>query len=313
VTRRAPEPSTHERLLAVAVDGAPGGWVTAACWGASANVAPAARRSELGFFPTIRALAEWRARQPGAADAAVAVDIPIGLPEVVEYRACDEAARGRLPGSRKGSVFMPPARFLLAHATAPVNGKPPGARVVFTRVQELVRARQRQLDEQASASGAPAAASEKLRGMSQQGAAILLKVAEVDAYLRERPATGERDRQEWLVEVHPEMCFRAMNDNALPVPKASAHGQLQRLDLVGREFPDADERVRAWTGGDRHSLLDVCDAYAACWTALRWTRTGGCAVERRAEVKPALEVLGEDEPGRSPREPATGLLMRMVV
>lgn len=148
--------------------------------------------------------------------------------------------------------------------------------------------------------------------LSQQGSAILVKVAEVDAFLRARSA-GERDRQDWLFEVHPEMCFRALNDGAVPPSKTSALGQLQRLDLVRREFPDAEERIRAWAGAARHSLLDVLDAYAGCWTALRWAQTGAGDPKRRATVTPPLAVLGEDACWRSPREQATGLLMRMVV
>jgi hypothetical protein len=57
----------------------------------------------------------------------------------------------------------------------------------------------------------------------------------------------------------------------------------------------------------------VFDAYAACWTALRWTQTDAGDPARRSDVSPPLEVLGEDEDGRAPREEATGLLMRMVV
>jgi hypothetical protein len=92
------------------------------------------------------------------------------------------------------------------------------------------------------------------------------------------------------------MCFRAMAGGTLP-SKASAHGQLQRLDLVCHELPDGDERIRAWERGHKHRLLDICDAYAACWSALRWARTGGGAVDRRSDVTPPLEVLGETTPG----------------
>lgn len=299
-----------ERLLAVGVDGAPGGWVAAACWGASVDAPPAHRRGEPRFFPSIRALENWRADESGGTEAPVAVDIPIGLPDVVGYRRCDEVARSRLKGSRKGSVFHAPARYLLERATAPVNGKPPGAKVVFARVQEHVAERQGAVAAEAAAAGTSAAT---LLSLGQQGAGILAKVSEVDAFLRAPRRDGERERQEWLFEVHPEMCFRAMNGGEVAPPKTTAHGQLQRLDLVRRAFPDADQRIREWEGGARHSLLDICDAYSACWTALRWAQTAGGRVERRREVTPPLEVLGEVAPGSSPREQATGLLMRMVV
>jgi predicted RNase H-like nuclease len=298
------------RLLGIGVDGAPGGWVAACCFGAAADAPPAERRSEPRFFTAVAELAAWRSVQPGGDEAPVAVDIPIGLPEVVRYRACDEVARGRLWGSRKGSVFHAPPRYLLERASAPVDGKPPGARVVFARVQTAIAESQRAVNDVAAVAGVQA---ETLLRLSQQGAAILVKVAEVDAFLREPRAAGEPDRQDWVFEVHPEMCFRAMNGGVVAPPKTSAHGQLQRLDLVRREFPDAEKRIRAWDCGAAHSLLDVFDAYAACWTALRWTQTDAGAPARRGDVSPPLEVLGEDEDGRTPREEATGLVMRMVV
>lgn len=282
-----------ERLLGVGVDGAPGGWIAAACFGASGQ-----RWSHLAFFGDVHELAGWRAQQRDGDVAPVAVDIPIGLPEVVGYRACDEAARARLTGPQKPSVFQPPSRRLLVCATEPEGGRAPNAKRIFERAREVVR------DQQASAGGAPA-----LRRLTLQAAGILAKVAEIDEFMREAPAERER----WLVEVHPEMCFRAMAGGTPPPAKSSAHGQLQRLDLVRREFPDADQRIRAWSGGGRHSLVDIVDAYAACWSALRWAATGGGDVRRRAAVTPALEVLGETAPGEPAREPETGLAMRMVV
>ena len=40
------------------------------------------------------------------------IDVPIAIPEVVQFRLCDEEARVRL-GSRRDAVFMPPARYML--------------------------------------------------------------------------------------------------------------------------------------------------------------------------------------------------------
>jgi predicted RNase H-like nuclease len=83
----------------------------------------------------IRALAQWRAGQPGGETAPVAVDMPIGLPEVVGYRECDNEARARLPWQQLPSVFQAPSRQLLVCATEPDNGKPPKAKVIFKRAQ----------------------------------------------------------------------------------------------------------------------------------------------------------------------------------
>ncbi len=83
--------------------------------------------------------------------------------------------------------------------------------------------------------------------------------------------------------------------------------------LVRSQFPDAEHRIRSWPLGEKHSLLDICDAYAACWSALRWALTDGGELKRRDDVTPPLELLGETAPGEPAREPASGLAMRMVV
>lgn len=299
-----------ERLLAMGVDGAPGGWVAVACWGGAIDVAPAGRRTELQFFRDIRVLARWRAGQGGGNSAPVAVDMPIGLPKVVEYRQCDAEARARLPWQQIPSVFQAPSRALLACATEPDDGTPPKAKVIFERARMAIDAEQARIDAEASEYDNPA---EKLRRLTQQAAGILGKVAEIDEFLREQPAAGEPVRESWLIEVHPEMCFRAMAGGQVPPAKASAHGQLQRLDLARRAFPDADERIRTWDLGRNYSLLDICDAYGACWSAMRWALTDSGAVERRDQVSPPLEVLGETAPGKPVRDPATGLATRMVI
>lgn len=253
--------------------------------------------SELHFFGNVQELADWRAGQPGGAKAPVAVDMPIGLPEVVGFRRCDADARDRLPAGQKSSVFQPPSRRLLACATEPVNGRPPKAREIFERARAAIAGEQERLD----------AAAPVLRRVSQQAAGILGKIAEMDELM------GEPDRERWFVEVHPEMSLRAMAGERLLASKTSAHGQLERLELIGRTFPDSDRRIRDWRLGGKLSLLDILDAYAACWTALRWAATDGGAVARRGDVSPPLCVLGEDAAGQPERDAASGLAMRIVV
>ena len=207
-------------------------------------------------------------------------------------------------------MFQVPSRRLLSCATEPRNGKPPNARDIFERAREVVAEEQARLDAEAAA---PGGRSTVLLRITQQAAGILAKVAELDEFMREPPMQSQTERERWLVEAHPEMCFRAIAGGLLPPSKASAHGQLQRLALVHREFPDADQRIRAWELGRKYSLLDICDAYAACWSALRWGVTGGGIVDRRSAVTPSLEVLGETAPGVADREIISGLAMRMVV
>src|SRR4051794_35941283 len=76
---------TAERLLGIGVDGAPGGWLAACCFGDELDGLPEGRRSEPLFFRSVLDLAAWRAKQPGGTAAPVAIDIPIGLPETVSF------------------------------------------------------------------------------------------------------------------------------------------------------------------------------------------------------------------------------------
>ncbi len=298
-----------ERLAAVGVDGAPGGWLAVACWGREPEAKPAGRRTELLFFSDIAGLGSWLGDRAAPGEAPVAIDIPIGLPETVGFRSCDREARDRLSGQRKSSVFPVPPRSLLACATEPDDGKPPKAGVVFERARKVVAEEQDRLDRKSAEDGSDA---EVLHRLNRQTAGILPKIAEVDAYLRVRPP-GEPDRNSWMFEVHPELCFIAMAGGAPLPPKGSARGQLLRLDAVCQHFPDVKEQILNWAESDRRHLSDIFDAYAACWTATRYAATDGAAPARRSETNPPVEVLGECKPGTSPSEEASGLPMRVVL
>ena len=212
------------------------------------------------FFADMGELAAWRAGQPGGAEAPVAIDIPIGLPEEIGLRDCDSEARALL-GSRRSSVFSPPGRFLLEA----LSSQP-----LYPRVQQLV-------------------AERGGLGLSRQAAGLLPKIDDVDRFLR-----ADRSRAAWLFEVHPELCFREMNDGVVPPPKGTAAGLLQRLALVRRRFPDAATQIEQGEAASRAGLADLLDACAALWTALR-----------RREGHARSFGAGAD--------PLTGVPMRMTV
>jgi predicted RNase H-like nuclease len=252
----------RERLVAVGVDGAPRGWLAAACFGA----APDERsRTELVFRTTIREIDDWRSeREPGAP---IAIDIPIGVRDSGGPRRCDDEARRELTRSA-ATVFSPPGRYLLD-----------------ARNYEEVRRRvARRRADAADPRGVP--------GVSAQSAALIPRIRDVDQHLRAAPSDDCRSSEGASVfEVHPELCFLRMNRGGPLRRKSSARGQLSRLALVEREFPDLRKAIElcGWTA--RGSLIDVLDAYAALWTAIR--------VARGDEV----EVLGEgDRHGGLPAE-----------
>jgi predicted RNase H-like nuclease len=306
-------------LLAVGVDGARGGWLAAAAFGARSprppqpDVSPA--RTELHFFAAedgrggLDRLADWRRGQPGGDDAPVAIDVPIGLPELGGSRPCDYECRAQLPG-KASSVFPAPARFLVERFD---NGA-----ATKHEVRDAIRER-RQAEE--AAGHDPAAVC----GISTQSCAIFDKVWETDRFVRsDRRPDGTWPVEGWFFEVHPELCLQRMRDAELmaagqrarlPVREAAslagkktARGQLQRLASARDAFGDAEARICELDWSATGNLDDALDAYAALWTAMRVARYGFEGVEVLGRIP---SPSGAAELPRDAR--GTGLLMRMVV
>jgi len=194
------------------VDGAPGGWV-AMIWAPDGLTLADATR--------------WR-DLPLAAAGWIGVDMPIGLSDGPP-RACDTAARARLPRGRKASVFPAPRRYMLglSHAAANAEGRRRDG-----------------------------------RGLSVQSWHILAKVAELDAAL----APGDQTR---VREVHPELVFHHLAEGAPLPPKRRVAGREARLSLLDRAgLPDLrpllDRRTRGRARPD-----DVLDAAACALAAAR--------------------------------------------
>jgi predicted RNase H-like nuclease len=160
----------------------------------------------------------------------VAIDVPIGLTEQGP-RLCDVLAR-KLIGPRASSVFAAPVRSVL-------------------ECKDYEQARRVSVEAQGAS-------------LSAQCFAIVPKISEVDAALREDP-----DLQAATYEVHPEVSFAAWNGAPLDHNKKSDEGKAQRLELVksffGRyAFTFAREFLPRSVQDD-----DILDAYAAAWTAWR--------------------------------------------
>jgi predicted RNase H-like nuclease len=175
------------------------------------------------------------AEQPSA----IAIDIPIGLPEVAGPggRPADIAARGRL-GARRSSVFPVPARAVLAE-------------------RDYGMARRVAL-----------ACSEPPRSLQKQCFNLFPRMREVDALMS--PALQER-----VYECHPELAFWALNGGRpLAEPKKlRSRPHAPGLDLRRGLLANAGLPARLPScepiSGIRPGADDLLDAAACAWTARR--------------------------------------------
>jgi predicted RNase H-like nuclease len=103
------------------------------------------------------------------------------------------------------------------------------------------------------------------RGLSQQAFHIGSKIKQVDDAMTP-------DRQQWAFEVHPEVCFWALNgERPMAHNKKTEAGFNERLNLLRTEFPDIQQHLLNRPSGVGKD--DLLDAAAAAWTALRRHRS----------------------------------------
>ena len=88
--------------------------------------------------------------------------------------------------------------------------------------------------------------------------------------------------QQWAFEVHPEVCFWALNgERPMAHNKKTKQGAAERIAFLRPVFPEIERHL-----ADRPPLVgadDLLDAAAAAWTALRWHQGKAdcvCAPER---------------------------------
>lgn len=161
----------------------------------------------------------------------VAAAIDIPIGLLDGPRSCDLAARKLLGRPRGFSVFPSPCRAAIAAETYK-----------------------------------EACATNRLRTgkmISQQTWGIAAKIKEVD----EGMTPG---LQAWAFEVHPEVCFWAMNGGkSMRYSKKKADGRAERLSLLRPIFPTIDSHLEQRP--DDVGRDDVLDAAAAAWSAVRWS------------------------------------------
>ncbi|BCH14081.1 DUF429 domain-containing protein [Mesorhizobium sp. L-2-11] len=172
-------------MTIVGVDGCKAGWIAVR---RDPGAAPSA-----AVFPSFAALLDAL-----PADATVAVDMPIGLPDVSQKGGRGPEALVRpLLGNRQSSVFAIPSRAALyAHTDG------------FTTIEAWYAAHRR-------ASEVAKATSDPPRGISIQAFGIFAKIREIDVVLIARPELRRR-----VFESHPEVAFCRLNgDQAMRLPK----------------------------------------------------------------------------------------------
>jgi predicted RNase H-like nuclease len=207
------------------VDGCRAGWVVAS--------ATLDRRSIVA--PDLRIVPRFADALREGHDA-IAVDIPIGLPDAAEPggRACDRLARARL-GRRAASVFSPPVRAALGAAT-------------YREALAINRA-----------------SSPHGLGFTIQCWNIVPKIREVDALMT--PGT-----RRIVHEAHPELCFATMAGSPMTHGKATPEGRAERLAALRAAGIDLDQAaIDAFPRKDAKAD-DVLDACACLWTAARIAR-----------------------------------------
>ena len=155
----------------------------------------------------------------------VGIDMPIGLSDD-GARACDRQAKALL-GKAGSSVFAAPVRAVLA------------------------------TDDYAGARALSVAATGGT-SLSAQAFQLVGSIRSLDDALGEPPS-------ERVVEVHPELSFRAL-DGGVTDPKVTARGLAQRLTAL-RPAMDVDAALLA--APPRVPAVDALDACAAAWSAQR--------------------------------------------
>ena len=99
------------------------------------------------------------------------------------------------------------------------------------------------------------------RGLSQQAFGIIPKIKQVDDAITP-------ECQHWAFEVHPEVCFWALN-NCRPMTqnKKTKDGAAERIAVLRPIFPEIEQQLA--NRPHRVGADDLLDAAAAAWTALR--------------------------------------------
>lgn len=249
---------SDQDLWLAGADGCPGGWIVTFV----RAVGDEARLRIVPRFADVLAAAE----KP----AVVAVDMPIGLPDVtIKGGRGPEVLVRRLLGARQSSVFSIPSRAALyAHAEP------------FTTLERWYEGHR-------LASAAARSTSDPPRGVSIQAYGIFAKIREIDGLMIARPDLRQR-----VIESHPEVAFWRLNgEQAMRLPKkvkniVNPPGIAERRALLARlGLPSIFVEALPPRGAAIDDFLDAC---ALLFIAAR---------HARGEARPFPDPPGKDSHG----------------
>lgn len=161
-------------------------------------------------------------------------------------RACDVAARKLLGQPRSSSVFPAPCRAAVRAGTYEAAGA---------------------INRQKTG-----------RGLSRQAWGIVPKIKQVDDAMTP-------ECQHWAFEVHPEVCFWALNGrHPMAHNKKTRDGAAERIVALRPLFPEIERHLA--NRPPRVGADDLLDAAVAAWTALRLHRgEAGCVCPPECDEK----------------------------
>jgi len=214
--------------LIAGVDGCRQGWIVALAQDWPASAPPR--------FHLARDFAE--VLEIASDCAAVAVDMPIGLPEDGRRRDCDREARALLACWGRGVSGAASRVFDVApRAVAELAARPGTDFALFNAAHK-------------AATG---------KGISRQAFAITPKILELDSAL-----TPELQRR--VVEAHPELAFAHLAGGRTLASKHSPLGILERCGLLGLDAAGL-AAVLADNALPASAQEDLIDAWALLWPA----------------------------------------------
>jgi predicted RNase H-like nuclease len=164
----------------------------------------------------------------------VCVDIPIGLSDGYESRMCDIVARRILGKPRGSSVFEAPIRPCLCYYR----------RNQYKKANKISK----------NLGG---------RGLSKQSFNIMDKIRQVDHVMNRPPK-----KQKCFREVHPEVCFWALNHRKpMKNRKSSKGGRKERIRVLAPIFQNLRGIVTKDNRPRGVKVDDILDALVAAYTA----------------------------------------------